>query len=61
MRPPVITPYNEPKKAKSRETQEKPVKRAGKKKAIKYESSALHSLYIDYTTRRNKVILNQTK
>jgi hypothetical protein len=60
MRPPVITPYNEPKKAKSRESEKKVVKRTVKrtvKKTVgKYENSALHSLYIDYTTKRNKVI-----
>ena len=60
MRPPVITPYNEPKKAKMRETENKVVKRTGKKKGFKYEGSDLHRLYIDYTIKRNKII-NQIK
>lgn len=61
MRPPVTSAKNEPKRTKSRETDKKPVKRTSKKKAFKYEGSELHKLYIDYTTRRNLIINQETK
>lgn len=59
MRPPVIKPKNEPKKTKIVETAKKPVKRATKKKAGKYEDSELAANIRHYAARRDLIIDNE--